>query len=224
MIKAIAFDFDGVLADSNRLKKDAYFAVLPKSEHALVKAVLADKNVVQTRTAVFRAMFAKKGLSDKNLDFEAGRFSGLYNNAVQEGIEKMGLVPGASEMLQKLSEKYSLYINSHTPEDALLETVVRLGIGHLFKGVFGRKNLDSKKSEVLREIMEKEKLAPEEVLMVGDADSDFEAALEADCKFIGVANDYNSWPALTRRGRQKKEFPLIQNISELDILFKTCYV
>ncbi len=207
MIKAIAFDFDGVLADSNQLKHDAYFAILPESDHILVKTILADTNVVQTRTAVFRTMLVKKGLFGEKLDFEASRFSGLYNNFVQEGIEGMGLVPGAQDTLRKLSEKYSLYINSHTPEDALLETVVRLGIGHLFKGVSGRKNINSKKSEVLREIMEKEKVAPEEVLMVGDADSDFDAASEAGCRFVGVANDYNGWG--------KKEFPLVKNISEI---------
>lgn len=207
MIKVVVFDFDGVLADSNRLKHDAYFAVLPESDHSLVNAVFADKDVVQSRAAVFRAVFAKKGLLAEKLDFEVSRFSGFYNNVVQDGIEKMGLVPGAEDALRKLSDKYALYINSGTPEDALLETVVRLGIGHFFKGVFGRKNLDSKKSEVLKEIMEKEKVLPEEVLMVGDADSDFDAATEACCRFSGVANDFNSW--------QKKEFPLIQNISEI---------
>jgi len=211
MIKAIAFDFDGVLADSNKLKEDVYFEILPKSDHALVKTILADQNIVQTRSAVFRALFASKGLSGKNLEIRSAAFSGRYNDFVQEGIEKMGLVPGAEDLLQKLSDKYSLYINSHTQEDALLETVVRLGIGHFFKGVFGRKNINSKKSEVLKEIMEKERAAPEEVLMVGDADSDFEAAEEAGCRFVGVANDYNGW--------EKKEFTLVQNISELDILF-----
>lgn len=215
MIKVIAFDFDGVLADSNRLKHDAYFKVLPKSDHALVKTIFADKNIVQTRNAIFRAVLAANGFSGKNLEIRSAAFSGRYNDLVQEGIERMGLAPGAEETLGKLSGKYPLYINSHTPEDALLETIVRLGIGHFLKGVFGRKNLNSKKSEVLKEIMDKEKIAPEEILMVGDADSDFDAASEVGCRFIGVANDYNGWPALTRRGRQKKEFPLIKNISEI---------
>jgi len=214
MIKAIAFDFDGVLVDSNQLKHDSWFAVFPESDHALVKKVLADPNIVTTRAEVFRAVFAAKGVPEENLKSRSAEFSGRYNGIVQDGIEKMGLVPGALGTLQKLSSKYSLYINSGTPEDALSETVARLDIGHFFKGVFGRRSLDTKKSEILREIMEKEKAAPEEVLMVGDADVDFEGASEVGCRFVGVANDYNGWPALPS-GRQKKEFPLVKNLSEL---------
>jgi len=205
MIKVIAFDFDGVLADSNKLKEDVYFEILPKSDHALVKTILADQNIVRTRTAVFRAIFASKGFSGENLEIQSAVFSARYNDFVQEGIEKMGLMPGAEDALRKLSAEYPLYINSHTPHDALLETVIRLGIGYFFKGVFGRKNLNSKKSEVLKEIIKDEEASPEEVLMVGDANSDFEAAREAGCRFVGVANDYNGW--------QKKEFPLVRNIS-----------
>ena len=207
MIKVIAFDFDGVLVNSNELKEKAYFAVLPASDHFLVRKIFADKKVVQTRAAVFRALFSAKGFFGESLEKQSADFSGRYNDFVQEGIETMGFVPGAEDILRKLSGKYPLYINSHTPHDALLETVVRLGAGHFFKGVFGRKNLNSKKSEVLREIIAKEKAAPEEVLMVGDADSDFEAASEAGCKFVGVTNNYNGWG--------KKAFPLVRNVSEI---------
>src|SRR3989344_3137633 len=170
MIKVIVFDFDGVLVDSNQLKHDSWFAVFPERDHSLVKKVLSDPNIVTTRAEVFRAVFAAKGVSEENLKSRSAEFSGRYNDIVQDGIEKMGLVPGALGTFQRLSNKYSLYINSGTPEDALSETVARLDIGHFFKGVFGRRSLDTKKSEILREIMEKEKAAPEEVLMVGDAD------------------------------------------------------
>ena len=87
------------------------------------------------------------------------------------------------------------------------ETSERLNLNRFFKGVFGRTSLSSTKEEVLERILKKEKLNVKEMLFVGDAEGDYNAAKNIGCNFIGVANNWNKW--------KKREFPLIKSISEL---------
>ena len=59
----------------------------------------------------------------------------------------------------------------------------------------------------MERILKKEKLNVKEMLFVGDAEGDYNAAKNIGCNFIGVANNWNKW--------KKREFPLIKSISEL---------
>lgn len=206
-IKTIVFDFDGVIINSNEIKEKAYFEVLPAHDHSLIKKIIGNQNVIQTRAAVFETFCVQKGFTGNDLRRVIDIHCANYNAFVQNEIEKLGVPETIIAALNTLSKNYNLYINSFTPQYSISETVERLKLGNFFKGVYGRISIESKKEEVLKQIMEKEKVIPAQVLFVGDAESDYKAAKNVECNFVGVSNDWNKWV--------KKEFVLVKSIGEL---------
>ena len=129
-----------------------------------------------------------------------------YNELVQSGISSLGLNLGVKEVLSELKQRFRLYLNSATPEKALLETAGRLSIGDFFEEIYGQSEPESKVKN-LKKIIEKENFLLQEVLAVGDGEDDLAAAKTVGCRFIGLANDWNGW--------KDKEFPLVSNLSEI---------
>mgnify|MGYP001587129736 CR=1 FL=1 len=64
------------------------------------------------------------------------------------------------------------------------------------------------KMDALVEIMKKEGVAKEEIMLVGDGKNERDVALEAGCDFVGVTNEFKSW-------QQNDRYPVIINLHEL---------
>ena len=206
MIKAIAFDFDGVIVDSNRLKYEAWFRIFPESEgvsHELVRDVLL--RIKQTRYDILQEIFNKLGRTHEQSEQFVATYAMRYNKVVQDAIALGGLIPGVRETLVMLSQHYAIYINSATPETALREAVMRGGIEPFIKKSYGT---PASKEENLAMIIEREGIDKEGIVMVGDGEGDFHAARAIGCFFIGVRNESNNW--------SDKEFPLVTDLRQIE--------
>lgn len=205
MIKAIVFDFDGVIVDSNRFKRDAWFEVFPPEEGVsaeLIKRVWA--RIKQTRYDIIRAIFTELGRPTEEVERAVIHYAEVYNRVVQSGLAHIGFMPGTAEALEGLARTHRLYVNSATPEDALKQTCRNLGIDKYFEDIYG---VPGTKEENLRKVMAREVITGEEVLMVGDGESDRDAAVSCQCFFAGIPNEWNEWKGTP--------FPLIESIAEV---------
>ncbi len=210
MIKAVVFDFDGTLVDSNRLKNDAFVEIFSGDPHiseALVRDTLARN--VGTRFDILRDIFVRLGAAPEEIEKSVARYADRFDERIQKGIQEKGLVAGAREVLERLSADRCLYINSATPQPALHAVVAQLSIARYFKAVHG---VPPTKEENLREIIGREGVAPEEVAVVGDGESDRHAAHTCKTHFIGVVNDFNQW--------QGTAFPLVAGIREAEAIIQ----
>lgn len=206
MRRVIVFDFDGVLVDSNQVKIDAFVTVLPETEPQLRKLMKEMYDPGETRYEMFEAVLKKSGKSENEIPDLIKKYSEQYNKIVQEHITRRGLAQEVLETLRGLQKSECiLYLFSNTPLEALRETVNRLGILGLFKSVLGRPR---SKKENLRAVIEKERVAPVLVVVVGDGESDRQAASELGCFFIGLRNSHNGWTEV-------EKFPTINSIHEL---------
>lgn len=191
-IKTIVFDFDGVIADSKAVKRDAWRKVFsdrsPEDSELLGREVDARKG---DRYDILRRTLTQLGIHGEELDRQVNRYADRYNELVQSGIKERGLFPGVPEMLGRLSEQYPLYVNTATPDDAIRATLVMFGLGGYFCGVFG--SVSGSKSDNLRRIARQLNLRPSQVLMVGDEERDRDAALEVGAQFLGIADSINRW-------------------------------
>ncbi len=180
MIGAVVFDFDGVIVESGDIKTDAFvelFADRPEHFEAIRTHHLA--NVGISRYEKFRWIYANlfhEPLSDEQSAELGERFSAL----VLDKVLASPFVPGALEVLQELHGRLPLYVASGTPEPELLHIVAARELAGFFEGVHGS---PTNKADVLRRVAARHELAPAEVLMVGDGESDHRAARAAHTSF-----------------------------------------
>jgi len=183
-ITVIVFDFDGTLVQSNTLKYEAFFQVFPDdaTHRTVVQQVLSEQHE-ESRYAILAAILRALGGENEQLDSTIKMLASRYNEIVLAGAKTCQECPGAQDILRTLSQTYPLYLSSTTPEEALRDIVAARGWTGYFREIFG---YPRQKLSTLRAIVEREQVQPQEVLVVGDGESDQRAAHEAGCVFFSV--------------------------------------
>lgn len=181
-IRAVILDFDGVIAESNQVKDDAFaefFSRFPDQQ----KALLAHHEAHHARPRREKFEYAAGLLGrpgDQALLAEMGaQFSAL----VSSRVIACPPVPGAPEFLRDFSAYLPLYISSVTPQEELEIIVEGRGLAGYFAAVFGNPPLP--KPQAIAQVLEREQLRPAEVAFVGDSLSDYQAASGAGLVFWG---------------------------------------
>jgi phosphoglycolate phosphatase-like HAD superfamily hydrolase len=190
VIRCVGFDFDGTLVDSNAIKRQAFFDVLahvdPDGE--TVAHVL---DVVQPgdRFDIMRELAQRLG--DRDTGAAAGGASELatdwadaYTRRCEEAVSKCPEIPGTAAALDWLAaRRLPLYVNSATPETPLKRVLDLRSLTPHFRLCLGR---PADKCENLATICADARVAPRELLFVGDGEDDRSAALEFGCRFCAV--------------------------------------
>ncbi|MBD3308023.1 HAD hydrolase-like protein, partial [candidate division KSB3 bacterium] len=183
-VKVLVFDFDGTLVQSNRLKYEAFFALFPRDERhgSLVRDVLAD-HLEESRYTILAEVLRRRGDPEAEIEQKVAKLAAAYNDLVVQGAKTCPECPGAEQTLRQLHGRYPLYLSSTTPETALREILRFRGWDRYFKAIFG---YPRHKSGTLREIIRRECMRPEQVLVVGDGESDERSAQDVGCRFFDV--------------------------------------
>lgn len=190
MIKAVIFDFDGVITESNDIKTEA-FAKLFKGEGKRIVKKVVDyhlNNAGVSRYKKFKYIYKeilKRPLKNGKFEMLCARFSEL----VVEDVVSCPYVKGAKEFLEKHASSYKCYVLSATPLEEIKKIITRRKIGHYFSEIYGSPD---KKSEVVKKILKGEKLDPKNLLYIGDAMSDYRAAKDSGIHFIARVAGRNS--------------------------------
>lgn len=183
MVKAILFDFDGVIAESMDIKTDAFARLFDEFGPEIVKKVVAHHQAHGgvsrfEKIRLYHEHYLGKAITDEELSAWCGRFSDL----VLDAVVSSPYVLGALELLESCHEKYSCFIITGTPQEEMEEILSRKGLRRFLVGVYGS---PTTKTEIVRELMSAHKFAPKEIIYIGDAMTDYEAAKGAGITFIG---------------------------------------
>lgn len=191
MIRCVVFDFDGVLVDSNAVKRNAYLEILKQLdvERNMVEACVAEKRdgdryevieYVLLRLQATGAISQAADIRDLVVQY-AEQYNEICETYTTTGPE----VTGASVCLPRLAQHYALYVNSATPESILQRVIQRRGWQRYFRGVLGSPRT---KIENLKRILRHEQIDGSAVVFVGDGQRDLTAARACGCNFVGVWN------------------------------------
>ena len=191
-IKCIVFDFDGVLLDTPIVKRNAYYDIFAALGHTkpVVDEVLSNNKKGDRFQVIGRiiSMLIKDGVlkPETQTGKLVQRYANEYNEICEEYAKSCHEIPGVSEILPLLYERFSLYINSATPEEPLQRIVKSRGWNVFFRGILGSPR---SKVENLRLTFLLENLAGNNILFVGDEQGDMDAAVECKCFFASMIND-----------------------------------
>lgn len=187
MIRAIFFDFDGVLVESVDIKSRAFAKLFEAEGDEVARQVVAYhlRHGGMSRYEKIRYYYdhlLRRPLSDEQLNDVATAFSRL----VVDEVVTAPYVKGALEFLTASHGRVALYAISGTPEEEMKEIIKRRNMDRFFKGVYGAPR---KKDELVRMIMRNQGYAADDVLFVGDALTDLEAAKANGIAFIARVAD-----------------------------------
>lgn len=207
MVKAIVFDFDGVIIESFDIKTQAFRELFKGSDKVNEIVEYHKQNGGVSRYKKFKYIYSailKQPLDDKTFKELGEKFS----NLVVEEVKKCPYVPGAFEFINRQYGRKKLFIASGTPEEELRTIVAARGISEFFIGVYGS---PATKSEIIYKIISREKLDRNDVIFIGDTITDYNEANKVRVPFIARINNLLDNPLL------ELNVPKFQDFYELSI-------
>ena len=182
MLQAIVFDFDGTLMESADIKTDAFvqlFRNYPQYQAKILEYHLAHAGV--SRYVKFREIY-RNILRQPLAVYEEERLGEMFRQLIATKMSACPLVLGVQAFLGAASRQFKCFIASGAPEGELRPLIEERGLGRYFEGIHGS---PQSKREILRMILRQHSLVSSQVLSIGDALSDFEAAQAEGIPFAG---------------------------------------
>lgn len=182
MIKAIIFDFDGVIAESTDVKTRAFRRLFENEGEAVAERVeqYHKENQGVSRFEKFRYIYRE--ILKRELDgVEYLNLCEAFSRLVKDDVVAAQLVNGVLDFLEGNSARFLFFIASATPREEMEEIIRARGMKSYFREVYGA---PTGKGEIVSSIMEEYGLLSDEVIYVGDAWSDFEAARSNGVHFV----------------------------------------
>ena len=192
MIKAIIFDFDGVLVESVDVKTRAFARMFENKGEEVVRKVTDFhlKNGGLSRVHKFKYYY-KNILETSLTEEKLKELCNTFSKLVVEEVIKSPYVNGAKEFLDKFYSKLDFYVASGTPEEELREIVMCRGMDMYFKGIYGS---PAQKGDIARMVLLQNGYNSDEVVFIGDSITDLNGAQESGVRFIGRAVDSDYAP------------------------------
>jgi len=190
--EAIIFDFDGVLVDSVNVKTEAFRSLYREESDSIQQAVV-DFHLEHGGLSRFEKIrfyeteLLGREINDAIIDRMANKFALLVKDAVVASPP----INGAVDVLNRLKGKIPMFVASGTPEVELIDIVEQRGWSGFFIELRGS---PTPKTTLVSELIETHKLAKNSCLMVGDSMSDYNAAIDNDIAFLGIADSSGSHP------------------------------
>jgi len=181
--RAVVLDFDGVVLQSDRIKTWAFGALFADHPHIVDDVVALHERLGGiSRYRKFEMIYEQ--FLDLPLSAERSRELGeAYSALVLDEVLRCPMVDGAQEFLEGNPADRPLYVASGSPHEELNFTVRERGLAHHFTGCFG---FPHEKPGVIGEVLRIHDVDPLDLVFVGDAWSDFEAARVTGVRFVGV--------------------------------------
>jgi HAD superfamily hydrolase (TIGR01549 family) len=183
MIKAIVFDFDGVIAESVDIKTRAFAYLFRDYPQDIIDKVVQYhiENGGLSRYEKFKVYY-RDYLKEELTEEKSKQLGEEFSKFVYEEVIKAPYVEGAYEFLTRNKDRYDFFIVSGTPQSEIQSIAKERSIDGLFVEILGS---PIKKGEHTKNILKKYNYFKEEVVFIGDAINDYIGAEEAGVKFIG---------------------------------------
>ncbi len=209
-IKNIFFDFDGVIAESVSAKTEAFEEMyLPYGKDIAAKVVDYHKlhgGVSRyEKFKYFHKEFLNEVISQGKVDELAIQFSNIVLDKVINSEE----VLGANYFIEKYHTKFHFWVITGTPTKEIEVIAEKRKLTSFFIGLHGSPN---NKRYWTENLIEKHKLNRDEIIFLGDATTDMDAANFSKTHFALRENDENKEIFKNYKGLRFKDFYQLEKI------------
>lgn len=183
-LQCLVFDCDGVILDSVPVKTRAFARLAePYGEEARDRFVMY--HTVHGGVSRYRKFqwFFREILGRDISPEESQDWGERFAQYALDEVRRCPLIAGAQQTLEHWHGRLPLYVCSGTPTEELCTILQERGLFSLFTGVYGS---PPAKAERLAQIVRQAGLDPADVLMVGDALTDRNAAESVGTQFYAV--------------------------------------
>lgn len=226
MLKALIFDCDGVIADSEHLHFSLFQKVLAEVGIALTQAEYVEKYLAMDDRGCFEAVFKANGkaLSEEERARLIAQKTALYKKTAAQNLV---ILPGVVEFVMAVSQKYPLAMASGALKEEVLLMIEAAGIRHYFDVVVAAEDVKNGKPapdaylKALEELNKKhpgKNIQPIECLVVEDSLHGLISAHAAGMKVVGVTTSYPA-EALSAADRVAPVLTALR-LKDLEGLFK----
>jgi N-acetyl-D-muramate 6-phosphate phosphatase len=197
-IKALCFDVDGTLSDTDDLYAKKISKFLP---HMLFR----DPNHAARRFVMWIEApgNALLGLADTlHLDDEMVAIIDWLSRHRRHSSKEFLLVPGVDEMLKQLHARYPMSVVTARDEKGTMAFLERFGLVNYFDAVVTGLSARHTKPypDPILLAAEKMGVTPEDCLMIGDTTVDIRAGKAAGAQTVGVLCGFGEEPELRKFG------------------------
>lgn len=181
-IKAIFYDFDGVIKESTDIKSKAFYDLYIEFGEEIAQQV-EQYHIEHGGVSRFEKIryWHKTHLGIEISDVELEKWTNRFSELVLQKVVESRYVIGAKETINELSSIYDQYIITGTPQNEIELICEQLEITHLFKQICGSPTNKIRWSDKL---MANFGLNTNEVIFVGDATTDYDAAKHHNFHFV----------------------------------------
>lgn len=179
---AIIFDFDGVLVESVDVKTRA-FALLYESQGSEIVREVVGYHLQHGGMSRFEKFaYFQQNLLGKEFTKEVElELCAKFSKLVEDAVVNAPFVTGAIEFLERFHHKLNMFVASGTPDDELKRIIRKRDMDKYFKSLHGS---PTSKVSIINDVLLTHDLKRSKVLMVGDAMTDYDAALRTSVNFV----------------------------------------
>jgi phosphoglycolate phosphatase-like HAD superfamily hydrolase len=209
-IKNIFFDFDGVIAESVSAKTDAFEEMyLPYGKDIASKVVDYHKlHGGVSRYEKFK-YFHKEFLNEVINQEKVNELAIQFSNIVLEKVINSDEVLGANYFIKKYHTKFQFWVITGTPTTEIELIAEKRKLTSFFIGLHGSPKNKRYWTEYL---IEKHKLNRDEIIFLGDATTDIDAANFSKTHFALRENDENKEIFKDYKGHRFNDFYQLEKI------------
>lgn len=187
MIKAIIFDFDGVILDSMPIKTDAFREIFksfaPDAVEELVKYHIQNGGI--SRFVKIRYFF-ETILGEYTSNCDVMRYADMFSDVVVKNLsDSKYLISETIEFIKSRHGKERLFVASGAEQNELRFLCDRFALTPYFEKILGS---PTPKTALLASILDGYALGALDCVMIGDSINDYEAASQNGIPFAGYNN------------------------------------
>lgn len=181
--KAIIFDFDGIISESLGVKTEAFAELYRPYGKEIEEKVRQhhEANGGISRFEKFR-IYQKEYLGVEVTEDKVADLAKRFSELVLDKVVAAPYVTGVDSFIKERYQEFDFFISTGTPTEEVEIVLQRKGIRHCFKEVHGS---PEKKPEHVKGILTRYGYNNDEVVFIGDAPTDVDAARVNNIEFIG---------------------------------------